>query len=746
MNNLDKILAKKDPDETILEHTENAVTIWKHLKSRYKQILNFDDEFWNNSLLTVIFHDIGKITDNFQRAIKDKDYKESIRHELISGMSLLLLNSSYFFYNIEPLSAVFSHHKTFNDELFSNNITKKLKIDIECVEEFFDYFENTFKKILLINKRLTFEQIINYLTKNNNFKLTAICDDYFNQFFDSIHKRIKENSRVTYIFYKSLLQVSDWLSSGADKLSEGLSYDKSFLEKHIIEKLRQEGKTGEIENFSFKKFQKDSVKKSNILAIAPTGSGKTEAALLWASQKSNKFDRIMYLLPTRVTSNAIHKRLCLYFGDENAVIVHSSAFSEHKLEDDNYRYLDYLKDKTFFQNITVCTVDQILTMGFNLGYWELKTFNMLNSKVIIDEIHLYAPYTLGLIIATIKYLQENFNVSFYIMTATMPSKLKKLLLKTLQYPILIEDTELLDNSRNIFEIREKNVDELKDEIVEHLNNNEKVLLVVNTVNEAIRLYEEYEDVTPICYHSRFMVKDRKDKEQQIEDKEKNKEGVLLIATQVVEVCLDIDYDILFTENAPIDALIQRAGRVNRKRSKDNTKVIVFMHSSVSKEKIYDMEGVLDNTFGMIKENNGKKLTERELISLVDKVYENFDIEKDEHFKKGLNIYSEIQYNRKQIQDTSPYSENIYTREGLDTENVIPKQFKEDIENKKPYEKSQYEISIRKNLFQIFKSRKKIEQDEKDRIFKYIDAEYSYEKGLVLKNNNSYNDNGGCDFV
>jgi len=72
-------------------------------------------------------------------------------------------------------------------------------------------------------------------------------------------------------------------------------------------------------------FQIESLQNHNILAIAPTGSGKTEAALLWASQK-NQYDKIMYLLPTRVTSNAIYHRLNNYFGNDNVAVIHSSAF------------------------------------------------------------------------------------------------------------------------------------------------------------------------------------------------------------------------------------------------------------------------------------------------------------------------------------------------------------------------------------------------------------------------------------
>ena len=200
---------------------------------------------------------------------------------------------------------------------------------------------------------------------------------------------------------------------------------------------------------------------------------------------------------TRVTSNAIYQRLKSYFGKGNCAVVHSSAFFFRKELDDTFTKTAYLKDRTFFRNVNVCTINQILTQGFNLGFWEIKTFHLLNAKVIIDEIHLYEPYTLGLIIATIAYLREAFNTQFYIMTATMPKNLKALLTNTLCSNngdsgfMLIEDKELLDLARNTFEVREKSIDELEREIITEIEAGRKVLIVVNTVDEAIRLYQQY---------------------------------------------------------------------------------------------------------------------------------------------------------------------------------------------------------------------------------------------------------------
>ncbi|MDZ7899255.1 MAG: CRISPR-associated helicase Cas3' [Arcicella sp.] len=128
----------------------------------------------------------------------------------------------------------------------------------------------------------------------------------------------------------------------------------------------------------------------------------------------------------------------------------------------------------------------------------------------------------------------------------------------------------------------------------------KVLVVMNTVDEVIRVYNELKQELPenqsLCYHSRFIVRDRQLKEKKILDNEINCDFKLLVSSQVCEMSLDIDYDYLFTENAPIDAIVQRAGRVNRGRDKKKqSEVVIFKHSEIS-EKIYDVPNILKKYF------------------------------------------------------------------------------------------------------------------------------------------------------
>ena len=726
-----EVLAKSNPRETLQEHTTKVYNIWKQIESRYKPNIR-DKNFWQQSLISVVFHDLGKITNNFQDVIqkKVKNYSNYIRHEFISGMFLAANNYEYYKSYPTSLFAVLSHHKPLNLDLFSKETTVKLEIESRRIIDF----------LLWTNEELFKKENINYSTSDISINYLKnsyqkIYKDYKNRILP-LFSNLDNSDRNTYINYKAILQVSDWLASGNNSLPENLTFDTNYLKTKILDKLnkeRQEKGQELLRIIKLRKFQDESDISGNVIAVAPTGSGKTEAALIWSKNKKDPA-KIIYLLPTKVTSNAIYQRLKFYFGENHTAVVHSSAFFFRKELDDSYQKKDYLLDKTFFRNVNISTVDQILTQGFNLGYWELKTFHQKNAKVIIDEIHLYEPYTLGLIMSTIKFLQENFNATFYIMTATLPRTLKRLLKKYLLNNTLIEDRQLIDQARNTFVARNQFIEESVEEIIENARKGKKVLVVVNTVDAAISLYRTIrekivsDEINILCYHSRFTILHRQEKEQKIFEIESSVKPGILIATQVVEVSLDIDFDILFTENAPIDAIIQRAGRVNRKRKKNGTKILVFKHSEISEKWVYNVNDVLYKTWGVLEKNNNKRLTEETLISLVDDVYSDFDIEENEEFKKGLTIYSEEQRRLSYIMDNQADEKNM-TRLNMDSINVIPmtnhttgENYKILLGDKQPFEIAKYELSIRRSKEYKFR----IEQWNH---YKFIDAYYDEEIGM-----------------
>ena len=193
----------------------------------------------------------------------------------------------------------------------------------------------------------------------------------------------------------------------------------------------------------------------------------------------------------------------------------------------------------------------------------------------------------------------------------------------------------------------------------------------------------------MCYHSKFILKDRTEKEKEIDNQR------LLIATQVVEVSLDIDFDVMFTECAPPDAIVQRAGRVNRRRDKSDSCISIYRASDISK-RIYDSDnnGLLTRSFEIFKKSS-EKLTENDLIKIVEDVYAGIEIEKSPNFIDASEQYSKTQKRLMGIFDNPNREDrNEVTRkvEYLQIP-VIPSSFKDEALSLQPSQRRLYEVKM-----------------------------------------------------
>lgn len=213
---------------------------------------------------------------------------------------------------------------------------------------------------------------------------------------------------------------------------------------------------------------------------------------------------------------------------------------------------------------------------------------------------------------------------------------------------LIESDRLvLDRKRHTLHCEaDKSITDSIDVIQDFLANGKSVLVIVNNVKSAQCLYDLigfYDSVRLL--HSGFHKKDRTIIEESITNEDEDERPQLLIATQAVEVSLDIDYDVAFIENAPIDALIQRFGRVNRAGKKGQAPVYLF-ENIIGNTPFYDEE-VLMNTWSYIYELNEKALSEQDLVDVCNKVYENgYNETQQKDFNNGLDnsIISDFETN------------------------------------------------------------------------------------------------------
>ncbi len=317
-----------------------------------------------------------------------------------------------------------------------------------------------------------------------------------------------------------------------------------------------------------------------LLVRAPTGAGKTDASLLWASlQIENKrADRLVIAMPTRFTSNALAINVAESLSDTG--LYHSSAWFtkfQEKVDAGVIKKLEAEKIHEFARllqtPITVCTIDHLL-MALTLTREDhhLISFNMANSCLVIDEADFYDDFTQANILVLLEILKY-WNVPVLLMSASLPESVLPSYQK-LGYRIekIVEDTS--DNSRNRFEIKSikeySNLEEISD-VLDLCIEKRTAIIYVNTVDKAVMFYDWFNKrkANPILYHSRFTEPHKKDKEQELinalgkEAWEKNCANGIAILTQIGEMSINISADIMISELCPIDRLIQRAGRICR---------------------------------------------------------------------------------------------------------------------------------------------------------------------------------------
>ena len=325
--------------------------------------------------------------------------------------------------------------------------------------------------------------------------------------------------------------------------------------------------------------------------------------------------------------------------------------------------------KAFMAPVMVATVDQLLTANFNMGDWFFKELATLGASVIFDEIHAYAPFTLALITESIQRIRT-MGGRVMVMSATMPRKLREHFQALLGVEMPVVAEELMEKRKCSWEYRDAPLESFDEEILKALKQGCKVAVVVNTVDVAQKTFlrwkaileEKQPDKKILCYHSRFIMRDRDEKEKLL--LEKDKEGRpsfvdLVIATQAIEVSLDISFDLMLSECAPLDSLIQRAGRCNRFGKSVGARFVVFPISDVAREYVYkNAEEPLIRTLEVLQRWEGSP-SERDLSVMLEEVYQNLEIE-DEKYAEGKRLARCIVANP----DVSVLDEMIFQEEAL----------------------------------------------------------------------------------
>ena len=345
-----------------------------------------------------------------------------------------------------------------------------------------------------------------------------------------------------------------------------------------------------------------------------TGTGKTEAALILAHRMiaAGKARGLFFALPTMATSDAMFERMQrvapeLFETPPSAVLTHSRARLSRALrnlrgaerdetpETDSVAWLTDNRRRSLLATVGVGTVDQALLGILPTRFSTLRLFGLADRVLIVDEAHSYDPYMQRELEALLR-MQARLGGSAILMTATLPLAMRRAYvdafreglaagagsLSATYYPglhLLGRETSshvvepLHESVRTIRVRRLPKADDTMGVLTEAAACGAACVWVRNAVDDAIEAVEalRQQGVNADLLHARFALVDRLRHEQALlrrfGKEGKGREGRVLVATQVVEASLDLDFDVMVSDLAPIGSLIQRAGRLWRHMKK-----------------------------------------------------------------------------------------------------------------------------------------------------------------------------------
>lgn len=565
------------------------------------------EKFLLNLRVAALLHDIGKANEDFYAAVSKAGRIEpqTLRHEHIGALVLHLPEFRKWLAQCPALdlevitAAVLSHHLKAEEKNGSKycwgqprGLKRQLRLYLEHdeVKEILHYLaalaslpEPPPLTVKYWSANALWEQV-----KRNGISTAR-----------RFRRELKEdkNRLELLLAVKAGVIVADAAASGL--VREGHSIDEWIdevvhapaisggeIEETIISKRARQIEGRQCKPFIFHQFQLGAAQQGDrVLLLAACAAGKTLAAWKWAKVQARKssIGKVIFLYPTRGTATegfrdyvgwAPEAEGAYVAGDAHYVLEDmasnpsdATAGKSHKLTEREERLFALgLWSRRYFS----ATVDQFLSF-MEHSYTSLCLLPLLaDSALIIDEVHSFDKRMFENLLAFL----QTFDVPTLCMTATLTpdrrSRLEEAGLKA--YPsaeemALLGDLERAEKHPRYCHEPIKNAAEALNKAVAAFRKSQRVLWVVNTVRRCqamAELLEKELGIKVLTYHSRYRLLDRQRiHTATVESFQQRDAAAIAVTTQVCEMSLDLDADVLITELAPISSLVQRFGRANR---------------------------------------------------------------------------------------------------------------------------------------------------------------------------------------
>lgn len=700
-------------------------------------------------IIAGLTHDLGKATSGFQRCLRGECRTWDFRHEVLSAslvQSLIKANEDEETFLL-ILGAILTHHREIFDISLATDAAWSLPIDDpEKLREKFRSRAKELEEYRPWIEEFAGQHLVDLL-RSEKVSLAISDLEPPDRVLDTLKKKTDCWKQVHEQESMSFLRARGWLMASDHAVSAGLTEFRQDIPQLRVN--------------TFRPFQQEvGAHVGHAFLEAPTGAGKTIASLLWALTNRIAGERIFYLLPYQASVEAMADTLKQHFDNDSVAVLHARAldyaFQEYFEQSGEYT-VAYARasaeeniNRLAHKPIKVMTPFQILKWLFGVRRFEIGISEMVGGLYIFDEIHAYDAHVIALIAEMVQFIQQLGGRCLF-MSATFPNFLKELLRQKVsneEIPTFSlqecndEWTRQILKPRHKLRWQDASLEELCPRIVELAQSQKRVLVVANRVAQAQEIYKKLKEALPDgvhLLHSRYTRRDRVQKEREILQKmclREQNDIKVLVATQVVEVSLDISFDTMFTEIAPVDDLLQRLGRVNRYGEHEKA-VDVYISTGYNPEKlkwVYDIERV-ERTVKH-KPPDGTELTPQDATSWVNEVYaDGFTERENERYRNVSESFRNIIGGLRPLHSRS----NGGDLEGLfQSVEVLPEKLLEEYRNL--INQKQYLLAnallvpIPRERYNQIKDRKRDEKGgigNADYRVKTVKADYSEELGLQL---------------